>query len=278
MKLHWYDRILLAISGLVLVAAGAMVVLSTGGYLNLPVELDVWLGNGWQWLPFIFMGGVLLIALGLWLLLRPILKRGEAVGKYYTVQENGEDGVHISVQALEHLVYKALSVWPEILSTQVRIGGQEDAMRISLRATLQSDVRIPDLIRDVRDEIRHYIEECAGVKVASVKVIIDATKDVKGGKEPKEPKGHSHAVKSLPEATTHVVADMEAKSEPVPVYQPESEPIIIRAEPERPIEPVEPVQEAEEEPADEPLPVTLSAGAFPFPEETAAEEDDRDAR
>ena len=64
MKLRWYDRILVALSGLVLAAAGVAVVLWGCGAIRLPepFALDLWTGGDWQWLPVIFLGG----ACGCW--------------------------------------------------------------------------------------------------------------------------------------------------------------------------------------------------------------------
>ena len=181
MKLRWYDRVLIALGGVVFMGLGVAVMLAGGGVIRAEwFGLDYWVGTGWQWMPIIFLGGVLLFAWGVRLLVRPFMRASEKQGRYYTVRDGGQGEVHISVQALDHLVHKALTVWPEILTAQVRIGGQEDAMNITLRATLQSNVRIPELIRDVQSEIKQYVEECAGVKVQSVKVVIELTKDTRG--------------------------------------------------------------------------------------------------
>ena len=67
MKLRWYDRILVALSGLVLAALGVMIVLCGCGAVHLPepFALDVWTGGDWQWLPAIFLGGLLVFLWGI---------------------------------------------------------------------------------------------------------------------------------------------------------------------------------------------------------------------
>lgn len=285
LKLRWYDRVLVSLGGLVLAALGVCVMLSAGGILDLSslFAFDVWLGDGWQWMPLIFLAGLLLAAWGVWLFVRPMLRSRDTAGKYYTVQDSGEGGVHISVQALDHLVHRCLSIWPEILTAQVRIGGQEDAMRITLRTTLRSDVRIPDLIGEVRQEIKSYVEECSGVKVESVRVIVEATKEDKDqpGIGPAPRRKEEPA--ALPE-TLRKEPEPEAAAEPEAPRQ-EPDPVVKRFSEEEKIEPVilpetkNPETESSE--ADRPdaeameadlgpeapPPVELSKDAFPFPGE-----------
>lgn len=180
MNLRWYDRVLIALSGLLLAALGVLATLMGGGVVRPEsFTLDFWLGDGWQWMPVIVLGGLLLLAWGVWMIIRPFVETSDTSGRYYILKDRGDGEVQISVQALDHLVHRALGVWPEILSAHVRIGGQEDAMHITLRTTIQANVRIPELIGEVRAKIKQYVEECAGVRVESVKVIIVATKDAK---------------------------------------------------------------------------------------------------
>ncbi len=284
MKLRWYDRILVSVSGLILVALGVLVMLAAGGVLSLPepFALNAWLGDGWQWMPLIFLAGLLLIAWGGRLFLRPLIRRGEAGGKYYTVS-GGETGVVISVQAIDHLVRKCLETWPEILSAQVKIGGQEEAMHLTLRVTLRSNVRIPELLRDVRAEIKDYIEECSGVTVQSVRVIVEATKDAREAQKQELkllPQKREESSPAPAPADFHNTEELPAVSEaPAAESAPEGVPDGPEAAPEPDYRPVLSAQESmpadalEAAPAEpeidfgpiEPLPVTLSPGAFPFP-------------
>ncbi len=274
MKLRWYDRVLVGLAGVVLVALGVIVALSAGGLVTLPepFAIDVWIGDGWQWVPVVFLIGVLVCLWGCWLVALSVSVRQSAAGRYYTVQGGEDESLRISVQALEHLIRKVVDARPEILSAQIRLGGQERAARVTLRASVRSDVRIPGLVRELRDEIRSYVEDCAGVSVENVQVIVDATKD---GAEPR---------KDAKPGSPWLPPPKEKKPEKLP------EPVEVKAEPpvqaiiysqpaEMPEIMAEPDAEADDgpEPAPvEPLPVTLSASAFPFPD-TDAEEERTDA-
>ncbi|MDR0928840.1 MAG: alkaline shock response membrane anchor protein AmaP [Oscillospiraceae bacterium] len=186
MTLKWYDRALIALSGLVLAALGVLLALLGSGLLSAEAfGLDIWLGTGWQWMPILCAAGALLMAWGLRLIWRQLIPaRG---GAYYSLGGAGEaGGVQIAVQALDHLVRKSLGTHPEILTSHIRIGGREDAMQITLRLTLRTGVRIPALVAQVRQEIKAYVEDCAGVTVQQIEIIVESTKDPRGGEQDAE--------------------------------------------------------------------------------------------
>lgn len=253
MKMRWYDRILVSLGGVVLMGVGVLVALSGIGAIELPepFAIDAWLGSGWQWMPILFLVGLLIVAWGVHLLIRPLYSLfGERGGRYYTVKTDDGDGVHISVQALDHLVHKCLEEWPEVLTSQVRMGGQEDAMRIMLRVSLASGVRIPELLANVRTRIREYIEQCSGVTVDKVKIVVEAAKN-EGGKEHKTA-AKARDVKLLEEADEQVA----------PIVSPWLQ--ASASEPEEAREPQ--VTQAAEKTQSEAFLFTASSDAFPFPE------------
>ena len=116
MRLRWYDRILVALSGVVLAVLGAGVILCGCGVIRLPqgIALDLWTGQDWKWLPVIFLGGLLLFVWGVHLIVRPLCPKRDLHGRYFTVKTNGEDTLSISVSALDQLVRKCLDAHPEV--------------------------------------------------------------------------------------------------------------------------------------------------------------------
>lgn len=261
MKLRWYDRILVALGGLVIAALGVCVVLAAGGVITLPREIafDTWLGSGWQWMPLVFVVGALIIIWGLYLFIKA-LRRGSEGGKYYTLQSEADGSVRISVSAIDHLVHKCVDAYPEITHAKVRIGGREDAMEITLHVTVASNVRIPELVEGVRQEIKAHLKRSAGVTVEKVQIYVDATKEEQGKNAPE------HGRASLPDERddymnvasfdkTPVVVTDDAPPSHIPVMA--NEPTVAELKKQVDLGP------------DEPLPVDLSSGAFPFPEKEA---------
>lgn len=265
MKLRWYDRILVALSGLVLIAVGVCVILAAGGVITLPdaIAFDTWLGDGWQWMPLVFLAGVLIIIWGLWLLIRPF-QRGDRNGKYYVLKDEADGDVKISVQAIDHLVHKCINAYDQIVSAKVKIGGKEDAMEITLHVVVRTDVRIPSLIEELREDIKKSLQHSAGVTVSGVQVYVDATRDDKDKDEVRYLEAETKAAKDAPvedfiNTTNFYTAPVvvTADTKPAPEAIPEDEPKVAELKQEIDLGP------------DEPLPVDLSAQAFPFPEEEA---------
>lgn len=265
MKLRWYDRILVALSGLVLVGFGVCVILAAGGVITLPeaIAFDTWLGDGWQWMPLVFLAGVLIIFWGLWIFIRCFRRGDDPRGKYYLLKNEEDGDVKISVNAIDHLVHKCIDAYGQVVSAKVKIGGHEDAMEITLHMVLRSDVRIPSLVEEVRADIKRSLEQSAGVIVASVQVYVDATKDDKNGDDIKYLEAEGRATRQEP------------VEDPINTASFYTTPVVVTGdvEPEKPITADEPTiaqlkKEVDLGP-DEPLPVTLSEQAFPFPEKDA---------
>lgn len=266
MKLRWYDRVLVALGGLVLIALGALVILWASGLLTdiIPgvAAIDTWLGDGWQWTPLMILIGVLLLVWGLWLLIRPFRRGSEPGGKYYTLQTEEDGNVRISVHAIDHLVRRCIEAYGQIVSAKVRIGGTESAMRITLHLVLRSDVRIPTLVEELREDIKRSLEHSAGVTVETVEIYVDATRDDKNAKDDLK---YIEAPANQPEPTEDFINTASFYTTPVVVTGDKK--------PEQPITAAEPtVAELKKEVdfgPEEPLPVDLSSQAFPFPEEAA---------
>lgn len=264
MTLRWWDKILIALSGLVLIALGVCVILAAGGVIELPaaIAFDTWLGTGWQWMPVVFLAGALMIIWGLVLLIRPFRRSGDARGKYYTLQSEPDGNVRISVSAIDHLVRRCIDAYGQVATAKVKIGGQEDAMTITLHLTLTGDVQIPSLIEELRDDIKRSLQHSAGVTVQSVQVYVDATKD-----------DRQDGAKLL----TGTVADSrDAVSDPINTVVFSKTPVVVTDDPApddapagRPEPTVAELKKEIDLGPEEPLPVTLSDDAFPFPEQEA---------
>lgn len=182
MKMRWFDRALQLVCGILLLALGMLLLLFSAGALRFDAfSMDALFTEPWQWTPVFMAAGVLLIVLGFRL---AFVSFGSKSGRYYAVQSGDSDHVRISIQAIDHLTRKCLRRYTEIYLSHVNIEGQHDAIVIHLRMTIRSDVRIPELVSEIRQDVKGYIEECSGVKVERVEVMVEATKDVDRQAEP----------------------------------------------------------------------------------------------
>ena len=285
MKLRWYDRILVALSGLVLAAAGVAIVLWGCGAIRLPepFALDLWTGGDWQWLPAIFLGGVLVFLWGVRLLVRPFCFKQDKQSRYFTVKTGESDSLSISVAALDQLVRKCVEACPEVTTSKIVITGQEKAMRVNVRVTLRGGVCIPEVVTRLQEQIKQYVTGCSGVPVETVRVIVEAAKDEGESGESvrllkpveKLPPVDMGETEKAVQATVEPETTPEKTSEEVPVFVSEEK---ADAEPANAAEPQEAPQTPEEPEKpqesldfdfgpEEKLPVELSADAFPFPTE-----------
>ncbi|HIQ61984.1 MAG TPA: alkaline shock response membrane anchor protein AmaP [Candidatus Avichristensenella intestinipullorum] len=288
MKLRWYDRVLVSLGGLMLAGLGILVMLAAGGVVGvfgLPdwLALDRWMGDGWQWMPLIFIAGLLLTVWGVYLFLRPLRAYGGAQDRYFSMgdAENGE--MTISVQALDHLVHKCVDARPEILSAQVQIAGREDSIEVTLRMVLRADVRIPRLVEQVQAQVRQHLQDCAGVRVESVRIIVESTRDPNARASRASVKLASVEPQPLPQPDP---AEKDVRNDslrpPVsaetPARQEEAPEPLRQEEAPEPLRQEEAPAFAAAQGADmdfgprEPLPVSLSEEAFPFPASDAPDE------
>lgn len=253
MNVRWYDRILILLGSLVILAMGALAIAAGGGLLPSlwdtawSHEFNTWLGAKWQWTPVIIVGGIVLVVLSILTLIRACTRGGEG-GRYYTLQSEPEGNVRISVHAIDNLVHKSIDQYGQVVSSRVKIGGKEDNMEITLHMTLHTEVNIPGLVGDLREDIMRSLEKSAGVTVQKVQIYVDAAKDGKEKDGVRYLEGRRQEPKEAPEP------------DPVNTASYYTAPVVITED--------KAAQAPENEAATEPKPPTenLSAQAFPFPE------------
>ena len=229
MKLRIIDRILIALTGLILLALGAWIVLDVTGVVMPVSEALAWLLN----VQSLQMGlGVAALCLALALLgafdVGVLFRRRK--GKHGFIAQKAENGeIAISVQSIETLVFKCAQKHGEIQLQSVDVDEARGGLIIKLRASLASGMNIPLAVGTLQKQIKQYVAACSGVDVYEVRVRVDST-DQATDDSPYE----------VPEAPAAL-----------PVEQPETEP--IPAEAAMPVELPEDIPEAVAEPEERPL-------------------------
>jgi len=188
MKMKWYDRVLVALSGILLTALGFFLFLAGVGVPSGPYN---WIANAsevligpnfttavrsgqWYIIVFFLCTGLLLMAWGIRLLVVPFLRaRREA---YFSAPNVQNGSLKISLQALEHLITKSLIKHPELTDNRIRISGNDAAIRVRLQTIMQTGVHIPKLTEQVREDISSYLMTCAGIQVSDVDIVVEDTK------------------------------------------------------------------------------------------------------
>lgn len=171
MKIRIWDRLLTALSGLLLVLAGlGLLVFGIGIF---PIKLDPAVLEGpftlWQ-RAIIVLAALLLIALGvhgIGLLLRRRKEKG------FVIQQTEFGDMSISMNAMETMVRKCVDAHEELSADSTHIYHGRDGVMVDLKITLRSGVNIPLTVNALQKQIKQYITSCSGVDVQQVRVMVE---------------------------------------------------------------------------------------------------------
>ena len=223
MRLRVIDRVLIALSGLILLGVAALSVLGLMGITVTPLtQAQAYLTEKNLWGVALGVACALLALLGIYEV-SVLFRRGKRHRGFISQRsENGE--IAISVKTIESLVTKCAKKHGEIEVQSVQVEETRNGLLIKLRATLPSGMNIPLAVGTLQKQLKQYITACSGVDVSEVRVKVDSTEKAASG-------------------SPYAVPD-EAAS--LPVDQPEPAPMPAEA-----AKPVEVPAEMPESPADE---------------------------
>lgn len=99
--------------------------------------------------------------------------------KIQTINHQGELGEYrISFEALHNLVLQATRDIKGVRDTRPRLALKETGLVIDLKLSTLPDLKVPDLVEEVQNKVKTYVQEISGVDVAEVKVlVVDITKE-----------------------------------------------------------------------------------------------------
>ena len=169
MKMTVWDRILSAISGALITAAG-LCLLDIGlgtSLLGVPwvSSFAVW----WQHAVVIVVA-LLLIALGVHGIVLLFRRRHE---KGFIIQHSEYGDMSISMNALESMVHKCVDSHQELKVNATRIQHAHEGIVVDIKITLLSGVNIPLTVNALQKQIKQYITSCSGVDVHKVRVMVE---------------------------------------------------------------------------------------------------------
>lgn len=169
MKMTLWDRVLSAISGALIVAAGICLL-----DLGLGVSLlgTPWAGDFpvWWHRALVIIGALLLIALGVHGILM-LFRRGREKG--FIIQHSEYGDMSISMNALESMVQKCVASHQELTVNVTRIQHAREGIIVDIKITLLGGVNIPLTVNALQKQIKQYITSCSGVDVHKVRVMVE---------------------------------------------------------------------------------------------------------
>ena len=175
MKLRLLDRLLIALSGLILLAQAVWIALDATGVVTPVSEVLSWLLNPLSVKKAWFVAGlcVVLALLGGYGL-SVLFRRGK--GRHGFVTQRSENGeIAISVKSIEALVTRCAQKHGEITVQSVAVEEARDGLIIRLRALLASGMNIPLAVGSLQKQVKQYITACTGVDVREVRVKVEST-------------------------------------------------------------------------------------------------------
>jgi uncharacterized alkaline shock family protein YloU len=165
-------RALLAIVGLIVVLAGFLLIFFTLGFSKETTILGHDLG--------LLVGDYNYTALGFLALLVGVLmtmffgsrgKKKENAGSVVSYTDLGE--ISISFKAVENMVLTASRAVKGVREIITRIDSTEQGLIIYLRVKTLPDLPIPELIKELQEKVRDYVQEISGTNVVEIKVKVE---------------------------------------------------------------------------------------------------------
>lgn len=95
-------------------------------------------------------------------------KDKKAVSKYTNIGE-----IKISLNSIESIALAASRRLNGVRETKASVINIADTVSITIKAVVLPDINIPALSEDIQVKVKSSVEECSGVKVNDVRVIVD---------------------------------------------------------------------------------------------------------
>ncbi|NLO86105.1 MAG: alkaline shock response membrane anchor protein AmaP [Clostridiales bacterium] len=173
MRLRIWDRILIALSGLlVLFVSICVFVVGTGIF---PFQLDLsFLDRSfelWQRIAIVAVA-LVLFALSIHNIFMLFRRRKD---KGFIIQRTEYGNMSISMNALENMVKKCVDSHPELSVGSTKIHKGRDGIVVDIKITLLSGVNIPLTVNALQKQIKQYITSCSGVDVQQVRVMVETS-------------------------------------------------------------------------------------------------------
>lgn len=96
-----------------------------------------------------------------------------AIPEHAVVKETEMGQIRVSIEALENMVCRVANQVKGVREVRPRVACQPEGINVFIRTVLSPDVNVPDVTNEIQVMVREHISENVGLKVASVKVLVD---------------------------------------------------------------------------------------------------------
>lgn len=172
MRFRVTDRMLAALSGLLIIALGLAIGLFGAGLFP-NVDLSFLQGPFAVWQRAIIIAVAVLLFLlgvhGLWMLFRRRADKG------FIMQRTDMGDMSIAMTALKSMVKKCVDQHREVSVKKIHIHRLRSGIIVDLKILLANGINIPLTVNVLQKQIKQYITSCSGVDVHEVRVQVDTS-------------------------------------------------------------------------------------------------------
>ena len=174
MRLRVSDRILVAVAGLLLLAAcGAIVAQMFFNVDLVSLGVKAFTTEDSTVRALLIVLAALLLLLGIYCVM--VLFRHRKRKDKFILQKNDSGELAISIKALENMVQKCLDQHDEIEVQHLYLENKKDGLLIRIRGSVAGGISIPLTVEALQKQIRQYVTACSGVEVRGIRVQIESS-------------------------------------------------------------------------------------------------------
>lgn len=167
----WFDRTLLAVFSLSIMALSLVVALMAATARTSPLDwLSVALVHP-NIRIYIGLTALVFLLVSLKFLINSIAKKGEP--GQAVIHDSALGQVRVTVPALENLVHKVTSQIRGVREVKPRVNCRPEGVDIFVRASVSSDISIPQVSEEIQTRVKEYVTEVAGVSVTNIRILVD---------------------------------------------------------------------------------------------------------
>ena len=97
----------------------------------------------------------------------------KAETKYMQVDTTEQGQIHITMEAIENFITRAVNTIKEVKEVKPRIKILPEGMALLLKITIAPDTNVPDVTKEVQQKVSQYLKEYGGIEVFNVEVVVD---------------------------------------------------------------------------------------------------------
>ena len=174
MKIRVWDRILIALAGLILIAGCALVIAQVFFQVDTAGLIGSWLNNSSTAARvLVIIAALALLALGIFCLLMIFRHKGR--DERFVQQKTESGSLEISLTALEALVRKCLDQHPELDTQKLTLENRREGLIITISGNLAGGISMPLTVDLIQRQIKQYVTACSGVAVRDILMQIEAS-------------------------------------------------------------------------------------------------------